>query len=369
MPKKPAASAPAKPANDAATHDEVKTEPEVATTDAPEPSNALEPEGATAGPGKKPAKKGTSASPAATPAATGDEPDGDGDDTPENTRQPKKGAGSIRKRINRLTREKYEAQAQAQALARRVRELEAGKPDSADTGKPGTTEAVGEKPKEADFENHDEYIEALTDWKVAAALAKRQPQPKPQPQGDDSVRTSADTPAPDKKVLQKWKAFEEQGEDIYEDFYEAVHGTFELSPYMLEAAVEHDTAHEIVYYLANNPDKAAEIAALSPVKQAKAIDKLADEVAAAIAAEAGETEEITEDDETGDEPAAPAKASVTPIHRAAGQESASIRASRRVTQAPNPIKPVDGGASVEKHPDKMSQSEYEQWRRKGGGRG
>jgi hypothetical protein len=70
----------------------------------------------------------------------------------------------VQKRIDRLTREKYELKGRVEALER---QLAAGKPAPEAEPKPAAISDVAPdgKPKVEDFENYEAFTEALADWK------------------------------------------------------------------------------------------------------------------------------------------------------------------------------------------------------------
>jgi hypothetical protein len=69
----------------------------------------------------------------------------------------------------------------------------------------------------------------------------------------------------------------EAGEDKYDDFRAKVTQA-EISKPAMEAILECDNPHDIVYYLASNDDEAQRLLGLSPAAQAKEIGKLEDKL-------------------------------------------------------------------------------------------
>lgn len=88
---------------------------------------------------------------------------------------------------------------------------------------------------------------------------------------------------------------------------------------LLEAVLDADKPAELLHYLGSNPDLAAELADLSPVRQAKRI----------------------------------------------GQIELEMREAKKPSGAPKPLEPVKQASSVKKSPAEMSDAEYAKWRKSG----
>lgn len=113
----------------------------------------------------------------------------------------------------------------------------------------------------------------------------------------------------------------EDGRAAYSDFDSVVfNNKVIVTDAMAEAIMEADQSHDILYALGKDPERAAQIAQLSPPAQVRAIARLEFELAT---------------------PKVPPQ-----------------------SKAPAPIKPVRGsGAAAKKSPSEMSMAEYAAWRR------
>lgn len=185
----------------------------------------------------------------------------------------------FQRRIDDLTREKWDERRRADAL------------QSALDAIPRTEPVEGEQPRET---------------KPAPALTST-----------DVERRAAELVAAN-EFNRRCDETYEAGAKAHPDFDSALK-SFQLlgglPPALIEAAQEAGDAHEILYQLGKNPDEAARILGLSPVRMAAAVAKLA-------------------------------TAQPTP---------------RPISSAPAPIKPIDGKARGEPDPEKMSMAEWVAW--------
>ena len=270
--------------------------------------------------------------------------DGQGESTDESaaSEQGKEGEthkrkGGFQKRIDKLTRRQAELESQNAALLEALRQ--SGKaPDNkpAEENKAPVSEG---KPKPEDFENHDEFVEALTDWKVEQKLNTSQKKVQEQQAREEQNRQQTE-----------FQTRMDSARERYEDF-DDVMGESEVpvTPAMSEIIMTSEVGPDIAYYLANNPEEAGKIAKMPALAAAKALGKLEDKLEAQLKA-SGQSEQSKGEQK----PAQESKKTETPV-----------------TKAPKPITPVNaGGASggSAKDPEKMSYQEFKKWRESGGGR-
>ena len=204
--------------------------------------------------------------------------------------EPKQPAWEV-KRINEITREKHEESRLRQAAERELSELRAK------VARPATPES--------DLEAR---AEALAEQKFS-----RFQEDNKQRAFTDSCNRVADAGATEYKD--------------FDDTIATLNATGVMRPELIEAALEiaDKDAHKVLYALGKNPAEAARIAALSPVRMAAALAKIAVETKSA--------------------PAAPSP--------------------RAVSKAPAPIDTVQGSSgAAETDPEKMSAEQYAAWRDK-----
>lgn len=235
------------------------------------------------------------------------EPTGEGEPGKEGT--PK----GVQKRIDRAVAAQRAAEREA-AYWRGKAEGKTTPDRDEDTGK---REAPGDgRPKPEQFETHDEYQEALIDWKVERRLkAKEETDGKKAEEGHRAERM---------------KSFNEQvskAKEKYEDFDLVVSNPeIPITEQVMGLILESDHGAEVAYHLGNNPDVAHRIATLSPTAAAREFGRLE-----ARFAEPAETKEKTR---TQTKP-------------------------NKVPGAPPPIKPLSGKkASTEPDLETMGMDDY-----------
>lgn len=226
----------------------------------------------------------------------------------------------VQERIDELTKKRRVAEREKEFIARKLAAAEE------ELAKLKAKEPPKDKPKRADFEDDDEYIEALTEWKVEQKL------------GDQQVKAEkAVKEKTEKSAMQQFEEavdeIVETGKEKYEDFME-VSTKMPLDEKMMEAIVHSESdelAADIIYYLGKNPEEAAEIQEMSPLKAARAIERIAIKV-------------------SKEEDGSPSEKK--PVVK------------KQLTKAEEPIKPQKSTGGIDKDPNNMSPAEYRAWREK-----
>lgn len=225
-----------------------------------------------------------------------------------------KGKGGFQDRINQLTREKREAQEERDRLREELKQR---------GEKPEAKQAVEKaKPKLEDFASHEEFVEALTDWKLDQRAQKAE---------QDRVQATQQETL--KKTFDAYNAQLPAARESHPDFDEVVGNESLKIPQSAQLAIiESETGAEIAYYLGKHPEICEELANLSDVKVVARIGRIE------ALLEKSEASEITED-------------------------------KKPETKVPPPIKPV-GGSSARStvDPDNLPYAEFKKWREKNGAR-
>jgi hypothetical protein len=179
---------------------------------------------------------------------------------------------------------------------------------------PAAPTAEIEKPDPDKYDDYNDYVDALTEYKVET---KRREWER-----DEQIKAEhRNTEARMARLQEKINL----GYSKYEDFEQvALDETVPITPVIADILAESDMPAEVAYYLGKNRTEAIAISRMTPVAAARAIGRIESQI-----------------------------------------ESPQPRTQ---TNAPPPIKPVGGGPSVAKDPEKMSQKEYEAWRREQGAR-
>jgi len=195
--------------------------------------------------------------------------------------------------------------------------------------------STADKPKPEDYEDTPAFLEALTDWRIEQKMNLRQ------------AKAAAETEEVDKKRVEdntddEIDVVTDKGREKYSDYDEFVFNEdLILTSSMLETVLLSDIPEEVLYYLGQNLEVAAEIGEMSAIKAARKIGKLEVEIAAGIPDPNTSSEEKEEE--------IPTKKLVKSTHK-------------KLTKAPAPITPVKVTGVTEQDPAKMSLKEYRVWR-------
>lgn len=209
----------------------------------------------------------------------------------------------VRRSIDRLTRQRYQERARADMLESKVRELESKL-------QPQQT-ARQEKPE--DFDSWEQYVEAratrIAEERVHDALSKREQQAALARQQEFHQRAATD-----------FQARAEKATERYPDFFETVESSsVPMSEAMSAVIITSEAGPDLAYHLAHNPAEADRIYRLPAYLQAAEMARLEAKIKRPEA--------------------------------------------KQISKAPAPINPVGGNAAVKKDPSKMTDKEFDEWRR------
>lgn len=214
-------------------------------------------------------------------------------DDEEEHRVPK----GVQKRIDRLTREKYQLQAQLEVLRQ---------PQQAPQQR--TQETTASAPKLENFASIEDYIDAMADHKAtqkAEEVFRRR----------DAEQSASKQQEESSRVRDGFTKQMDDARNAYEDFDDVVDNPdLPISQAMAEAIMRTKGGADVAYYLGKNPAEAVRLANLDPFSAAVEIGRIAATVVRPQA--------------------------------------------RKASNAPPPIQPVGTRASPVKDPAKMSDSEW-----------
>lgn len=157
----------------------------------------------------------------------------------------------LKKRFSELTSEIRELRTQLAAKP--------GASEKPGAATPPTVEAKAPepgKPVAANFNTYEEYVEALTDWK----LEQR-----------DALRASVDARATQQATV---KTQVEAARARHDDYDQVVTDQVPISPAMAEVLVGMEHGAEVAYVLGSDPAEAARIAALTPAQAGAALARI-----------------------------------------------------------------------------------------------
>jgi len=167
----------------------------------------------------------------------------------------------VRKRIDKVVAARHKAEEEAAYWRGKAEAAEAKK---AAEGKEEVSQE-DDTPSPADYETEEEYISALTDYKVAKALKEF----------EAKTAEKAKQQAKEAAEREKRDAFAKQidaARNLHDDYDEVVYAdNLPITPEMFEAIQASEQGAEIAYKLGKNPTEAARIAGLPPIQAARAI--------------------------------------------------------------------------------------------------
>ncbi len=196
-------------------------------------------------------------------AAADPELEGEGDEEDDDEGEPKP-RKRRRPTFSQLRAEKRAAEAENREMRARLERLEAG--DKKPVAQPAPN-AEG-KPKLENFASYDDYQEALTDWKVDERLKAKEA---------DYTKRSREAKAAEYEtgIKDKFNKSVETARSKYEDFDDiAFSDSLKVSRQLAELIGECDEPAEVAYFLGKNPDKAKELAEMSPRRAAVSLGRI-----------------------------------------------------------------------------------------------
>jgi hypothetical protein len=200
----------------------------------------------------------------------------------------------IQKRIS-----KAEAQAERRALKVYAEKLESMQRQPAQQ-----QEAPADnKPKMSQFENVEDYVEAVADWKLAQ---------------HDQSSAKVKSEQAQKSIYDRTEKIYAKAEKI-QGFDRDEFDALPLTTSIAQAIIESDEAPRLMAHLASNPAEVQRIANLSPARQAEEIGKLEIKI----------------------------------------QDAKPVQ----ISKAPAPITPIGSRGSSSKDPSDMSDAEFAKWRK------
>lgn len=233
-------------------------------------------------------------------------------DAETETEQKKSPSRGVQKRLDEITREKYEWKREADYW----REQATAKGDKQDTTPQPAASIPTTKPDPSQFDDYNEYVEALTDYKVMQSREKDREESKKHTEQAEQQRHQSE-------LQQRQSKFRESATVKYPDFDDVMYSAQSVpcTENMMSAMIESDMGPDMVYFLAKNPNESARIAQLSPMTQIREIGKLEAKLS-----------------------------SIKPPEP------------KRITKTTEPIKTVSGAGVTHRDPNVMSMEDYAAWR-------
>jgi len=251
------------------------------------------------------------------------------DKKPPEEDKPLRSKDPVQERIDKITKKFRAAERETEFERNKNAKLEE------ELAKLKSTVVAEDKPKREDFEDVEEYAQALTAWTVKKELATAEAKKVKSTEVDKDKEVF-------QQVAEKMDAAFESGKDKYDDFVEVVTAKDLAVPTaMINIILETEVADEVMYYLGKNPDEALDIAGLSTAAATRRIMKIEAKLIAAR----------------------DAKVTPAPAKKDDGtQEPAAKPTPKKVSSAPEPIETVIADGAIQKDPNAMSPKEYRAWR-------
>lgn len=119
------------------------------------------------------------------------------------------------------------------------------------------------KPTPDKFGTYEEYLDALTDWKIE----ERQKKVAAEREAETAKQREANT-------QKRWSEGVEKAREKLPDYDDVLDQDLAISRPMMESILDSDVGPEIAYYLGKNPAEAQRIAGLGPIAAAREIGKI-----------------------------------------------------------------------------------------------
>ncbi len=240
-------------------------------------------------------------------------------------KKPAAAPDAVQKRINKITREKYDALRVADKLKKELAEAKKKLGDTEFEKK--KSDIAQERPKEDDFDNEEDYHIALGRWAAKTEIHETQ---APQ---EETAEEEQEEVNPVQRII-------DVGKETYPDFEELVlREDLKITPLMVDAAADSEHATDIFYHLGQHPELAEKIAKMrSPAQVAREIGRIEmgfinEEVQEVV------THSPTQDSELLEKDKQKPKKKKTPV-------------------APPPVKPLGGGGKASKNLEDMGLADY-----------
>ena len=221
----------------------------------------------------------------------------------------------VQKRINKITKKKYESDRRAEQfksendeLRRENAELKAGK---------GLAEIEGKKPNRDDFEEDTDFYSSMAEWSAKKVDAEKEVKNIPEVQ-------PAQNATPEKATQEEIDMVRGMGRQAYGDFDTVINTAKYMPDVAIKEACKTDSPHEILYEIAQSDTLQESLFGMNQFGVAKEIARIAGTLA--------------DSQET---------------------QTTEAKPTKTISNAPTPIKPSTGTHSVkEKTLAELSNAEY-----------
>ncbi len=157
----------------------------------------------------------------------------------------------VKKRLDKLTRQKYEAQAEINRMRSELEQLKA------------QTQPTIQEPDIADYSDVQSYAKALAKYELQQVQSQQQ----------QAYNQQSEAQA----IANDWQSKTAKFKAVAPDFDDkfAIVSNIEFAPSTIAEVAKHEKGAEIAYMLGQNPSEAYRIASLPPMQQLMAIGEIA----------------------------------------------------------------------------------------------
>ncbi len=154
----------------------------------------------------------------------------------------------MKSRIDKLVREREDARRERDHYRRLAEEKARQDPPKED-----------KRPEQGDFENYDDYVEALADWKTRGTTRQIMAEEREQVRAAERQR----------QVDERFEAARKRIPD-FDEVVDSGHA----AEHVIDIIGDSDLVAELAYHLGKNPETARKLSAMSPTAAAREIGKI-----------------------------------------------------------------------------------------------
>lgn len=284
----------------------------------------------------------------------------------------------VQKRIDALTRRRYQLETQNTHLQNELEELKRQTQQIVQPGQTPGQPASGQpapqvipnvqidpaqlglppKPTKEQFETNDAFLENMAIWQAVYEVRR---QTVVQRQFDIQARQTAAQNA----VIENWNTALEKAREKYDDFDDVVGAETKIPQAAFTAIVDSPVGTEIAYYLGKHPEAVRGLNQFtSPVAIMREIGKLEAKLATAPVPSG-----TAQKQNPGASPSTPKPAQTKPGTQSQPAPGAPQKPKPKTSQPITPVgtsRPVSTSTTSTKDPGQMTYREYKTWREKNG---
>lgn len=239
---------------------------------------------------------------------------------------------AVQKRIDKLTRDKYENKKEIEDLKQRLLAIEKGGKAQPGAEENPPEEKVAVKPKPDDFGTYEEFAEALADWKYEDRRRKEKAA-----EAEAASKRAQEQAA--NEVANTYNKRVAEAKERYDDFEDVVGRSTAIPDAVIHSIIRMENGPDVAYYLGKNPKVCKKMMDLANSGDLLSAIVEAGKISQALMP----TEEVEVEDEEGE----------------------GVTVPKVTTKAKIPVRPVAGSSTRTTVPiDELPYNEYRRIREK-----